>query len=204
MTLPSPLRDHVDAVVIGASMGGVEALGRVLPALPGDAKVAVFVVLHLPRDRTSLLADIFAPLCALSVQEAEDKAPALPGNIYFAPPDYHLLINDERLPGEHGPSLLLSVDDPVHFARPSIDVLFESAADVYGARLLGIILTGANADGADGLKTVHDAGGFTVVQDPDAAMAALMPEAARQRHAVDAVLSLDEISGLLRQLGGGA
>lgn len=196
MTLPTPLRDHIDAIAIGASMGGVEALIQLLPALAADAGVAVFVVLHLPRDRPSLLVDIFAPLCALSVQEAEDKLPVSPGNIYFAPPDYHLLI-------DNGPSLLLSVDDPVYFARPSIDVLLESAADIYGRRLLGIILTGANADGADGLKAVHDAGGFTVVQDPEAAAASLMPDAARKSHPVDAVLSLDEISHLLRQLGGG-
>lgn len=196
MTLPTPLRDHIDAIAIGASMGGVEALSRLLPALTADAAVAVFVVLHLPRDRPSLLVDIFAPLCALSVHEGEDKAPVLPGNIYFAPPDYHLLV-------DKGPSLLLSVDDPVYFARPSIDVLLESAADVYGPRMLGIILTGANADGADGLRAVHEAGGLTIVQDPQAAAASMMPEAARQGHTVNAVLSLDEISDLLRQLGGG-
>jgi two-component system chemotaxis response regulator CheB len=197
MTLPTTLRGNIDAIAIGASMGGVEALGQLLPALASDASVAVFVVLHLPRDRPSLLVDIFAPLCGLAVQEAEDKAPVQPGTLYFAPPDYHLLI-------DKGPSLLLSVDEPVLFARPSIDVLFESAADIYGARLLGIVLTGANADGAAGLKAIHDAGGVTIVQDPQSAAAALMPEAARQGHAVDAVLSLDELSRLLQQFGGPA
>lgn len=199
MTLPL-LQGRIDAIAIGASMGGVQALCRILPALAADASVAVFVVLHLPRDRPSLLVEVFAPLCAMAVQEAEDKAPAQPGNIYFAPPDYHLLL-DRSLP-DNEPSLQLSVDEPVLFARPSIDVLFESAADVYGERLLGIVLTGANADGAAGLKAIHDAGGITIAQDSHDAAAALMPEAARQTHTVSAVLSLDEISQLLQQFGG--
>jgi two-component system chemotaxis response regulator CheB len=212
MTLP-PLQGRIDAITIGASMGGVQALSRILPALAADASIAVFVVLHLPRDRPSLLVEVFAPLCALTVQEAEDKAPVQAGNIYFAPPDYHLLIDQghllidkgnllDRLLPHRAPSLLLSADEPVLFARPSIDVLFESAADVYGERLLGIVLTGANADGAVGLKAIHDAGGITIAQDSDDAAAALMPEAARQTHAVSAVLSLDEISQLLQQFGG--
>jgi two-component system, chemotaxis family, protein-glutamate methylesterase/glutaminase len=201
------LDGRIDAIAIGASMGGVEALGRILPALAATAQVAVFVVLHLPRDRPSLLVEIYKPVCALRVCEAEDKAPVRPGTIYFAPPDYHLLVDRGRpfdpmqALREQAPSLLLSVDDPVLFARPSIDVLFESAADVYGERLLGIILTGANADGANGLKAIHDAGGITVVQDSEDALAALMPEAARQRHAVDAVLPLAGISRLLQQFG---
>lgn len=202
MTLPPTLRGQVDAIAIGASMGGVQALCRILPALAADAAVAVFVVLHLPRDRPSLLVDVFTPLCALTVREAEDKAPVLPGHIYFAPPDYHLLIDRGHLPTGRAPSLLLSFDEPVLFARPSIDVLFESAADVYGERLLGIILTGANADGAAGLKAIHDAGGITIAQDSEDAAATLMPEAARQRHAVSAVLPLDRISQLLQQFGG--
>jgi two-component system chemotaxis response regulator CheB len=206
MTLP-PLHGRIDAIAIGASMGGVQALSRILPALAADASVAVFVVLHLPRNRPSLLVEVFAPLCALAVQEAEDKAPVQAGNIYFAPPDYHLLVDkghllpDRPLPDKE-PSLLLSADEPVLFARPSIDVLFESAADVYGERLLGIVLTGANTDGALGLKAIHDAGGITIAQDSGDAAAALMPEAARQTHSVSAVLSLDEISQLLQQFGG--
>ena len=100
--------------------------------------------------------------CALPVCEAADKEPVRPGTVYFAPPDYHLLI-------DAGPSLALSADELVNYSRPSIDVLFESAADVYGARLLGIILTGANEDGAAGLAAVHAAGGITIVQEPDSA-----------------------------------
>jgi two-component system chemotaxis response regulator CheB len=181
----------VDAVVIGASAGGVEALSVLLPALPRGYGGAVLVALHLPRARPSLLVNIFGPKCALAVREAEDKEPVAPGTIYFAPSDYHLLVED-------GPALALSVDAPVNFSRPSIDVLFESAADVYGSRLLGIILTGASDDGAAGLEAVHRAGGVTCVQDPSSAHMSLMVEAALRRVAADHVLGLGELAALLR------
>ncbi|AKQ65088.1 Chemotaxis response regulator protein-glutamate methylesterase CheB [Myxococcus hansupus] len=168
------LAGRIDAVVVGASAGGVEALGTLLPALPRGFRPAVLVVLHQPRERRSLLVDIFSSRCALPVQEAQDKEPAQPGTIYFAPPDYHLLVDD-------GPSLALSADEPVLFSRPSIDVLFESAADTYGHRLAGLILTGANSDGARGLAAVREAGGVTLVQRPDTAMVATMPTAALAR-----------------------
>ena len=187
---------HVDAIVIGTSAGGVEALSVLLPALPQGLAAAVMVVLHLPRERPSLLVDIFSPRCALPVHEAQDKEPALPGNVYFAPADYHLLV-------DAGPALALSVDEPVHFSRPSIDVLFESAADVYGARLLGIVLTGANQDGARGLATIHRQGGSTVVQQPEGAYASLMPESALRHCPADHVLPLEGIAGLLRTLNHG-
>jgi two-component system, chemotaxis family, protein-glutamate methylesterase/glutaminase len=187
----------IDAVVIGTSAGGVEALSTVLPALPASLVASVFVVLHLPREKPSLLVDIFTPKCALPVREAEDKQPIEPGTVYFAPPDYHLLIDD-------GPALALSSDEAVHFSRPSIDVLFESAADIYGARLLGIILTGASEDGASGLDAVRRAGGCTVVQQPETAQASLMTEAALKRGPADFVLPLERIAELLRTLGHGA
>jgi two-component system chemotaxis response regulator CheB len=183
----------VEAIVIGTSAGGVEALSVLLPALPPDLRVPVLIVLHLPRDRPSRLVEIFVPKCALPVQEAEDKAPAAPGTIYFAPPDYHLLV-------DAGPSLALSADEPVLFSRPSIDVLFESAAEVYGETLLAIILTGASQDGASGLDAVRRAGGFTIVQRPDTAQAPLMTEAALARGPADVVLPLDGIADLLRTL----
>jgi two-component system, chemotaxis family, protein-glutamate methylesterase/glutaminase len=188
------LRERIDAVVIGASAGGVEALSVLIPALPFDALAAVFVVLHLPRDRPSLLADIFGRKSALKVREAEDKEPVQPGTLYFAPNNYHLLIDD-------GPQLALSVDDLVHHSRPSIDVLFESAADVYGKRLLGIILTGANEDGARGLASVHDAGGMTIVQDPSTALSPQMVNAALKLQTPDFVLPLSGIAAMLATLG---
>jgi two-component system, chemotaxis family, protein-glutamate methylesterase/glutaminase len=181
------------AIVIGASAGGVEALGMLLPALPARLAAPVFIVLHLPRERPSRLADIFVRRCALPVREAQDKEPVRPGTVYFAPPDYHLLL-------EAGPQLALSADEPVHFSRPSIDVLFESAADLYRERLLGLVLTGANQDGAAGLNAVYRAGGVTVVQQPESAKARLMPASALQQSPVDFVLTLQQIAGLLESL----
>jgi two-component system, chemotaxis family, protein-glutamate methylesterase/glutaminase len=193
MTGPLRLPEGIAAVVIGASAGGIEALSVLLPALPAGTQAAVMVVLHLPRDRPSLLVEIFGPKCALPVKEAEDKEPLLAGTLYFAPPDYHLLV-------EPGPCVALSADAPVHYSRPSIDVLFESAADTYGKRLLGIILTGANQDGAAGLAAVRRAGGVTAVQSPDTAQAALMPQSAIAGHKPDFVLPLPELAALLRTL----
>jgi len=187
------LRDRIDAVVIGASAGGVEALSEILPALPASFRPALLIVLHLPRERPSLLVEIFASRCALPVREADDKEPVEPGTVYFAPPDYHMLVEKSR-------QIALSTDEPVHYSRPSIDVLFESAADVYADRLLGILLTGANADGAAGLHAVHRAGGVTVVQRPDSAKVPLMVVSALQRNPADFMLSLPEIAELLKGL----
>jgi two-component system chemotaxis response regulator CheB len=184
---------RVEGIVIGGSAGAVEALDSLLPALPPGFPAAVFIVLHLPREGPSILPEIFAAKCLLPVEEAEDKAPVRPGTIYFAPPDYHLLI-------EEGPFLALSVDDPVNFSRPSVDVLFESAADVYGSSLMGVILSGASADGAEGLAAVHSAGGVTVVQEPQSAAVPLMITSALQRCAADCVLPLAEIAALLRRI----
>jgi len=188
-----PLHAHADAIVIGTSAGGVEALSVLLPSLPEGLRAAVLVVLHLPRERPSLLVDIFTPKCRLPVREAEDKEPIEPGVVYFAPPDYHLLVDS-------GPRVALSADEPVNFSRPSIDVLFESAADIYGARLIGIILTGASHDGALGLEAVRRAGGVTIVQEPESAQVPTMAESALKRGPVDHVLSLEQIAGWLRAL----
>ena len=189
----TPLPSRIDAVAIGASAGGVEALTILLPALPRDMRAAVFVVLHIPRDRPSMLVELFQPKCRVRVFEAIDKAPIEPGTVYFAPPDYHLLI-------DQGPSLALSADELVNFSRPSVDVLFESAADVYKDRLLGIILTGASHDGAAGLSAVALAGGLTVVQDPQTAEVRVMVDAAARRRQPDHTLSLPAIAQLLGTL----
>lgn len=187
---------RIDAVVIGASGGGVEGLSMLLPALPATLRPAVFVVLHLPRERPSLLSQIYQPKCRAVVKEAEDKEPVEPGTVYFAPPDYHLLL-------EQGPHLALSVDAAVHFSRPSIDVLFESAADVYGERLLGLILTGASVDGAAGLEAVRLAGGITVVQEPEGGYESQMALSALKRGPADFVLPLGRIVELLSTLPAG-
>jgi two-component system chemotaxis response regulator CheB len=186
----------VDAVAIGASAGGIDALGRVLPALPASLPVPVFVVLHLPRERPSLLVDIFAPRCALTLKEAQDKEPVAPGTVYFAPPDYHLLL--DRADG--APVIALSSDEPVNYSRPSIDVLFESLGDVYGRRVVAAVLTGASQDGAEGLAAVQAGGGLTIVQRPDDAQVPLMAEAALGRVTPDWTLTLDEITEILLTL----
>jgi two-component system chemotaxis response regulator CheB len=187
------LRARIEGIVIGASAGGVEALTVLLPALPASFRPSVFIVLHLPRERPSLLVEIFQGRCALPVREADDKEPVEPGTVYFAPPDYHMLV-------EKNGQIALSADEPVHYSRPSIDVLFESAADAYGRRLLGIILTGANEDGAAGLHAIREAGGVTVVQQPDSAKVPAMVVSALQRGPVDFVLPLPEIATLLAHL----
>jgi two-component system, chemotaxis family, protein-glutamate methylesterase/glutaminase len=191
------LHGRIEAVVVGVSAGGVDALLMLLPALPRDFQPAVLIVLHRPRERPSPLIDIFQPKCALPVVEAQDKEPVRPGTVYFAPADYHLLV-------DAGPALALSVDEPVHFSRPSIDVLFESAADVYGPRLAALVLTGANADGAQGAAAVREAGGVTVVQHPDTAMATAMPLAALARGPIDFVLPLEGVARWLQVIGSGS
>ena len=187
---------RVAAVVIGCSAGGIEALSALLPAFDPACGVAVLVVVHLPRERPSRLVEVFSGRCQLAVSEAEDKQPIAPGNLYFAAPDYHLLVDE-------GPRLALSVDELVHFSRPSVDVLFESAADAYGSELLAMVLSGANEDGARGLAAVERAGGLTLVQAPETAVAPAMPGAALARARNSLALDLPRVADLLRTLRDG-
>jgi two-component system, chemotaxis family, protein-glutamate methylesterase/glutaminase len=194
VTTRAPASRDIDAVAIGASAGGIEVLSVLLSSLPASCRASFLVVMHIPRERPSLLPDVFGAKCALPVREAEDKEPVQPGTVYFAPPDYHLLV-------DRGPAFALSSDAPVHFSRPSIDVLFDSAADIYGERLLGLILTGANQDGAEGLAAIGRAGGRTVVQEPGSAAVPFLPEAALQAGPVDFVLSLAQLQELFATWG---
>jgi len=194
VTTRAPASRDIDAVAIGASAGGVEVLSVLLSALPASCRASFLVVMHIPRERPSLLPEVFGAKCALPVREAEDKEPVQPGTVYFAPPDYHLLV-------DRGPAFALSSDAPVHFSRPSIDVLFDSAADIYGERLLGLILTGANQDGAEGLAAIGRAGGRTIVQEPGSAAVPFLPEAALQAGPVDFVLSLAQLQELFATWG---
>lgn len=177
-------------VAIGASAGGLEAVGTILEALPTDFAPAVLVVIHVPPNRPSMLADIFAHRCALPVHEAEDKQPLLGGAVYLAPPDYHLLLEHER-------ALALSRDPPIHFSRPSIDALFVSVAESAGPRGVGVLLTGASSDGADGLRAIAAAGGRTAVEDPETAQVATMPRAALARMRPDLVAEVAGIAAWL-------
>ena len=187
-----PLR-RIDAVVIGASAGGVEALLTLLADLPANWRLPIVVVMHLPEGRESLLAQVFAKRLRIRVGEAADKAVIEDGTLYFAPPSYHLSIERERV-------FSLSCEPPVLWSRPSIDVLMSSAADAYGAKLAGLLLTGANQDGAQGMLHIHRAGGLTAVQDPANAEVATMPRAAIALHAPDFVLPLRELRELLVRL----
>lgn len=161
----------IELVVIGGSAGALDALARILPALPSGFPLPIALVLHVSPGRPSLLPEVLGAKCELVVKEAEDKEPLVAGTLYVAPPNYHLLVEPRRC-------VSLSVDAPVHFSRPSIDVLFESAADACGPAVLGVLLSGASEDGARGLARIEQAGGITLVQAPQTASARLMPEAA--------------------------
>lgn len=181
------------AVVIGASAGGVAALFQVLGTLPSAFAIPVLCVLHLPDDRHSQLAGVLQRRLHRPVCEARDKERISGGQIYVAGPGYHLSV-------ERDLTLSLSQEEPVHFSRPAIDFLFISAADAYGDSLLGVLLTGANEDGARGLAYIKNNGGRTIVQDPRDAKVALMPEAALALHQPDHILTLSGIGQLLATL----
>jgi two-component system chemotaxis response regulator CheB len=178
------------AIVVGGSAGAVEALGAIAPPLPAGMRAPLIVVIHLPPTGPSLLVELFAPRCALAVREPLDKQAVLPG-LWFAAPGYHLLL-------ERRETFALSIDAPVHYSRPSVDVLFESAAEVYGEDLVAVVLTGASADGAAGARAVRDAGGAVLVQDPRTAPFQAMPEAAIAACRPQKVASAREIGRILR------
>jgi two-component system chemotaxis response regulator CheB len=181
------------AIIVAGSAGGVEALMKVLSGLPKGMQVPVICMLHLPANRDSRLAELFGDRLPVPVGEAADKQQIADGTVYFAGSGYHLSVEQDR-------SFSLSCEAPVHFARPAIDVLMTSAADVYGDGLAAILLTGANHDGAAGMAQVHARGGLTVVQDPADAQVATMPQAAIDACAPDLVLPLAAIRELLQLL----
>jgi two-component system, chemotaxis family, protein-glutamate methylesterase/glutaminase len=175
-----------EIICIGASWGGLQAVGQVLSDLPLAVEVPIVLAQHRgPDSQEGALAELLSLQSGRPVLDAEDKMKLEPGRVYIAPPDYHLLV-------ERG-SLALNLDERIQFARPSIDVLFESAADAYGPGAIGIILTGANEDGAHGLARIKDSGGVALIQDPARAARRAMPDAAIAATVADAILPLDEI-----------
>lgn len=182
----------IKAVVIGTSAGALEALSMILPAMPKQFPAAVMIVVHVPANRPSLLSELLQARCQLPVYEVEDKQPLLPGTVYVAPPDYHLLV-------DRVDQLALSTEAEVMFSRPSIDVLFESAADVFGQALLGIVLSGANSDGAMGLRSIMQAGGQAWIQEPLQARASAMPQSAIAACPMAEILTLEAMG---QRLGG--
>lgn len=183
------------AVVIGSSAGGVHALKVLLASLPDHFPLPIAMVQHLAPQSGNTLADLLDSQCRIRVREAQEGEAMRPGHAHLAPANYHLLIENDA-------TFSLSTEPPVCCARPSIDVLFESAADAFGAALIGIVLTGANEDGSRGLLAVKRRGGLALVQDPADAAHAAMPRAALDLVAADHVLPLREIGPLLCRLAG--
>lgn len=184
-------------IVIGTSYGGLSALQKVLGDLPREFPAPVVIVQHRTRDQDHDLRSFMQKRCPLPLREPEDKEAIAPGTVYLAPRDYHLLIERD--------GFALSTDSPISHARPSIDVLFESAAEAYGSRLIGVIMTGANADGANGLAKIKECGGICIVQQPENAVARQMPDAALAKFAasgneVDYILPLAAIPQRLFEL----
>ncbi|MES2151517.1 MAG: chemotaxis protein CheB [Pseudomonadota bacterium] len=184
------------AVVIGVSTGGVEALKRLLPALPADFALPILVVIHISANSGDALARLLDAHTRIRVKEADEGERIEAGVAYLAPPDYHLLVEPDG-------RLALAADALVNFARPSVDVLFESAARRYGRELVAVVLTGAGADGAAGLACVARMGGYTVVQDPRDALMDAMPSAALAQCRPDRVLALAGLAELLIALANG-
>jgi two-component system chemotaxis response regulator CheB len=188
-----PINKLYEIVVIGASAGGIKALCTVLKVLPSDFPLPIVIVQHLHPDSDGYLSHILATECSLKVKQADEKEAIQVGFVYIAPPNYHLLLEEDK-------TFSLSIEAKVNFSRPSVDVLFESALYAYRGAVVGIILTGANQDGGQGLKKIKQAGGYTIVQDPNTAEADAMPRAAIAATHVDKVLPLDQIGSHVLQL----
>jgi two-component system chemotaxis response regulator CheB len=181
-------------IVIGGSAGAMTVLTDLLPTIPANYPIPIVIVVHLHPRQDNAHIDRLNGLCALRVKEADEKEALQPGTIYLAPPNYHLLIEKDH-------TCALSIDERVNYSRPAIDVLFESAVQAYGPHVVGVVLTGANNDGAAGLRQIKERGGLAVVQDPRTAESTYMPQAALEATTVDHVLSVPEIGKLLAKIG---
>lgn len=181
-----------ELVVMGTSLGGLHALEVVLGSLPEDFRLPIAVVQHRSRDSDSILRSLLQRHCALPVREVTDKDPIVPGCVYLAPANYHLLVEPDHF--------ALSTEAPVIYSRPSIDVLFESAAVAYGSGVIGVIMTSANTDGVSGACSIKAQGGWLIVQDPAQAASRILPEATLAATPVDQVLLLEAISRSLIDL----
>lgn len=178
-----------EIVVVGTSWGGLSALSTVISGLPATFALPIVVVQHRSPDAAGFLAELLQTRTSLCVVEVDDKRPIAAGHVYVAPPNYHLLVDRGFFS--------LTTDSPVRYSRPSIDVTFVSAADEYGRRAIGVVLTGANEDGALGLKRIADRGGYAIVQDPETAEGPMMPRAALRAVPKARVLRLDRIASQL-------
>jgi two-component system chemotaxis response regulator CheB len=191
--MPRDSNGVYDLIVIGTSSGGLQALNTLLPLLPADFALPVAIVQHVAANSGNSWVDMLDRRCAVRVKEADEKETMVPGIVYAAPPNYHLLVERDR-------SFTLTVDEAVNYARPAIDVLFETAAEALGAGVVGVVLTGANSDGAKGLDYIGRKGGLTIAQDPLTAETPAMPDAAILRAQPRHVLPLAGIGELLLEL----
>jgi two-component system chemotaxis response regulator CheB len=181
-----------EAMVVGVSAGGLHALAGILSCLPPNYPIAILIVQHRHRDSDHFLDEYLNMLSAVRVKEAEPGEAILPAHVYIAPAGYHLLVERDK-------TLSLSIDPPVNFSIPSIDVLFQSAASCYKNHLIGLILTGASSDGSQGLKTIKEYGGYAIVQAPQTAEVDVMPKAAIELVDVDKIIPLEALGQFLIQ-----
>lgn len=185
--------NRFEAIVIGTSAGGFTALSRLLENIPADYSIPILLVQHRSKDSQDLFEDVLQKRCRIRIKQADEKEKITAGMVYVAPPDYHLLVESDK-------SFSLSSEALVHFSRPSIDVLFESAATAFRDKLIGIILTGANNDGASGISTIRKVGGMTIAQDPREAQHSMMPQAAIDTMNVQFVWHLPQIREFMERL----
>jgi two-component system chemotaxis response regulator CheB len=183
------MSSRYDLVVMGTSTGGLHALTRLLGGLPAGFPLPIAIVQHRSRDSDERLAMLLSAASLIPVYEAEDKEPLRGPGVYLSPPDYHLLVEADWV--------ALSTEEPVAYSRPSIDVLFESAAYSHGSSVIGVLLTGANQDGTRGLKQIKERGGYVIIQNPDSAESAFMPKHAVKNLLPDRVLNLEQIAAEL-------
>ena len=187
------INQPVKIVVIGGSAGSLEVLFRLLPQLRADLSVSIIIVLHRRSSGDSTLPDLLATKTMLPLHEVEDKDTILPGHIYLAPSDYHLLIEKDQ-------TFSLDYSEKINFSRPSLDVTFESVADIYGIAVAGIILSGANEDGTKGLQAIKNAGGIIIAQQPGTAQMPLMPQHAIAYLGIDLIFTVGEMVGFVNGL----
>lgn len=183
----------IKGIVIGASYGGMEAIKVILNDLPSDFKIPVFIVLHIGNNNINTYISILNTENNVTVKEAGEKEAIKERTVYFAPPNYHLQVENRY-------TLSLSTAEKVNFSRPSIDVLFETAAWIFGNELIGILLTGSNSDGAEGLKIIHEYGGITIVENPETAHARTMPEAGIKKSQPNYILNIEDISKKINEI----
>lgn len=187
------ISQKVRVVVIGTSAGGIDALKRILPSFKDLKNLSVAVVIHLPARGPNLIPELFKEICSFKVKEAESGEPLQIGYIYFSPADYHLSL-------ESNATLSLSSEEPLNFSRPSIDILFDSAAYSFESKVLGILLTGANSDGTAGLMKIQEKGGICLIQDPSEAEYPTMPQSAAKKMPANAIMNLKQMKSFLEEL----